>query len=70
MKQSEFVPPLWALADELGISRKELPLYSNTARACNKDNSNCLTYVGTIPSLIPNSLPWVKLDEETKNNLE
>lgn len=65
MKQSEFVPPLWALADELNISRNWFPLYSNTAHACNEDNSMCLTYVGTIPSLIPNSLPWVKLDEET-----
>jgi len=62
------VPPLWALADELGISRSLLPLDTKVAHVCNEDETNCISYIGTIKTNghIPSE---EELDQQTLINI-
>jgi len=67
---TELLPPIWALADELDIPREDLPLDSLISYGCNKDNSNCIAYVGVIHTITATMDKEFELDEDNQINLE
>lgn len=67
---SKTLPPLWALGDELGIPRGDLKLDAPVVHACNKDGTNCISYVGAIDTLLPTDTRNEAIDEETKLKIQ
>jgi len=67
---TDIVPPIWALADELEISREHFPLHSMMGYGCNKNRTNCIAYIEFIHTAHATMDKEVELDEEQQINLE